>query len=107
MFGLLIKHEARHFLKVFKVDYLEGHQGRTNLQLLEGLSLFIDDIYACGYLDQTEIVRIRGKVSCEPVSRQIVARISMAAQGVLGGPRKTQGSRAQCLQVPKAPKSWK
>ena len=67
---------------------MEGHQGRTNLQLLDGLPLFVDEIYACGYLDQTEIVRIRGKVSCEPVSKQIVARISMAAQEVLGGPRK-------------------
>ena len=64
---------------ISKVDYLEGHQGRTNLQPLDGLPLFVD---------RTEVVGVRGKVSCEPVSKQIVARISMAAQEVLGGPRK-------------------
>ena len=73
---------------ISKVDYWEGHQGRTNLQLLDGLPLFVDDIYICGYLDQTEVVRTRGKVSCEPVAKQIVARISMVVQEVLGGPRK-------------------
>ena len=73
---------------ISKVDYLEGHQGRANLQLLDGLPLFVVDIYAFGYLDLTETVRIRGKVSCEIVSKQIVARISMAVQDVLGGPRK-------------------
>ena len=73
---------------ISKVDYFEGHQGRTNLQPLEGLPLFVDDIYICGYLDQTEVVRTRGTLSCEPVSKQIVQRISMAVQEVLGGPRK-------------------
>ena len=73
---------------ISKVDYLGGRQGRTNLQPLDGLSLFVDNIYICGCLDQTEVVRTRGKVSCEPVAEQIVARISMAAQQVLGGPRK-------------------
>ena len=73
---------------ISKVDYLEGHQGRTNLQILDGLPLFVDDIYARRYLDQTETVRIGGKVSCEPVSKQIVARISMAAHEVLGNARK-------------------
>ena len=73
---------------ISKVDYLEGHQGRTNLQPLEGLPLFVDDIYVCGYLDQTEVVRTRYTVSCEPVSKQIVASIAMAAQEILGGPRK-------------------
>ena len=71
---------------ISKVDYLEGHQGRTNLQPLDGLSLFVDNIYVFGYLDRTEAVRICGKVSCEIVSKQIVARISIAAQEVLGSP---------------------
>ena len=73
---------------ISKVDYFEGNQGRTNLQPLDGLPLFVDDIYICGYLDQKEVVRTRGTLSCEPVSKQIVQRISMAAQEVLGGPRK-------------------
>ena len=74
---------------ISKVDYLEGHQGRTNLQPLDGLPLFVDGIYACGYLDRTEVIGIPGKVSCKSVSKQIVAKISMAAQKVLGGPRKS------------------
>ena len=73
---------------ISKVDYFEGHQGRTNLQPLQGLPLFVDDIYMCRYLDRTEVVCTRGTVSCEPVSKQIVARISMAVQEVLGGSRK-------------------
>lgn len=74
---------------ISKVDYLEGHQGRTNLQPLEGLPLFVDDYYVFGFLDQAETICIRGKkVSCEIVSRQIVARISMAVQEALGDPRK-------------------
>ena len=74
---------------ISKVKYLEGHQGRTNLKPLEGLPLFVDDIYVHGFLDRTETIYGRGnKTSCEPVARQIVARISMAAQEALGGPRK-------------------
>ena len=74
---------------IFKVNYLEGHQGRTNLQPLEGLPLFVDDYYVFGFLDQAETVCIHGKkVPCEIVAKQIVARISMAVQEALGGPRK-------------------
>ena len=89
---------------ISKVDYLEGHQGRTNLQPLDGLPLFVDDIYICGYLDQTEAVRIRGKVSCEPVSKQIVARISMAPQEVLGDPRKNTRISSTVLATSKGSK---
>ena len=71
---------------ISKVDYLEGHQGRTNLQPLDGLPLFVGDIYAFGYLDRTEIICICSKVSCKTVSKQFLARISMAVQEVLGGP---------------------
>ena len=74
---------------ISKVNYLEGHQGRTNLRPLDGLPLFVDDIYVYGFLDRTETIHIRGrKISCEPTAKQIVARISMAAQEALGGPRK-------------------
>ena len=74
---------------ISKVDYLEGHQGRTNLQPLEGLPLFVDDYYVFGFLDRAETVCIRGKkVSCEIVAKQMVARILMAEQEALGGSRK-------------------
>ena len=89
---------------ISKVDYLDGHQGRTNPQPLEGLPLFVDDIYVCGYLDQTEVVRTRYTVSCEPVSKQIVARILMAAQEVLGGPRKNTRISSTVLATSKGSK---
>ena len=41
---------------ISNVDYFEGHQGRTNLQPLDGLPLFVDNIYVFGYLDRTETV---------------------------------------------------
>ena len=30
---------------IANVDYLAGHQGRTNLQPLAGLQVFVDDVY--------------------------------------------------------------
>ena len=56
------------------MDYLEGHQRRTNL----------DDFYVFGFLDHTEIVHVRELiVSCKPLAKQIVLRISLAVQEVL------------------------
>ena len=43
------------------VDYFTGHQGRTNLQPLEGLPAFVDDFYVYGPLWENEIVRVRGR----------------------------------------------
>lgn len=71
------------------MDYLEGHQGRTNLIPLDGLPLFVDNFYVFGFLDQTNIVHVLGrKVSSEPAAKQIVARISMVMQDVFGESRR-------------------
>ena len=43
------------------VDYFAGHQGRTNLQHLEGLRVFVDDFYVYGPLRKDRIVRVRGR----------------------------------------------
>ena len=43
------------------VDYFAGHQGRTNLQPLDGLPGFVDDFYVYGPLRENEIVRVRGR----------------------------------------------
>ena len=49
----------------------------------------MDDFYVFGFLAQTEIVHFRGrKVSCRPVAKQIVARITMMVQEVLGERRR-------------------
>ena len=43
------------------VDYFAGHQRRTNLQPLKGLTAFVDDFYVYGPLRENEIVRVRGR----------------------------------------------
>ena len=49
----------------------------------------MDNFYVFGFLDQTNIVHVLGrKVSSEPAAKQIVARISMAVQEVLGEPKR-------------------
>lgn len=56
---------------------------------MDGLPLLVDDFYVFGFLAQTEIVHFRGrKVSCRPVAKQIVARITMMVQEVLGERRR-------------------
>ena len=49
----------------------------------------MDNFYVFGFLDQTNIVHVLGrKVSSEPAAKQIVARISMTVQEVLGEPKR-------------------
>ena len=71
------------------VDYLEGNLGRTNLQPLEGLPTFVDDLYVFGYLEEKECVLSRGRTSCtagEGGSAQIaVSRISSAILDLVDG----------------------
>ena len=69
------------------VDYLAGHQGRTNLQPLEGLPPFCDDYFVHGRLRNEEIVRVRGKrpmctTGEEGSGKRVCKKISLAAQEV-------------------------
>ena len=69
------------------VDYLARHQGRTNLQPLDGLPPFCDDYFVHGRLRNEEIVRVRGqKPMCttdeEGSAKQVCKKISLAAQEV-------------------------
>ena len=61
------------------VDYLEGHQGQTNLQPLEELPPFVDDYYVYGPLSASELVRVRGRrPTCttgeEGLARRVVSK---------------------------------
>ena len=66
------------------VDYLEGHQGQTNLQPLEELPPFVDDYYAYDPLSASEVVRLpRRRPTCttgeEGSARRVVSKLSIAA----------------------------
>jgi hypothetical protein len=76
---------------IAKVDYLAGHQGRTHLRPLEGLPVFVDDLYVFGYLDRDECVFQRGAVSCTTgdagAAKIVVARIATAVRCTIGKDR--------------------
>jgi len=61
------------------VDYTENHLGRTDLQPLEGLEPFVDDIYIFGYLRGEDLLREKGKPMCAN-SKRIVQQISIACK---------------------------
>ena len=68
------------------VDYLEGNKGRTKLEELEGLPLFVDDLYVFGYVGEIDIVRKRGRVllSTGPTGSagKIVRNLHSAAKNI-------------------------
>ena len=71
------------------IDYFAGHQGRTNLQPLDGLPVFADDFFVYGPLREDQIVRIhRRKASCttgEDCSvKRLISYISLFFREVWG-----------------------
>ena len=81
-------YESNLIPDISQVNYLAGHQGRTNLQPLEGLPPFVDDIYVFGYLLHEDIVVVDGHVSCttgdDGSACKLMRRISMAVQETIG-----------------------
>ena len=73
---------------ISKVDYLAGNLGRTNLQPLEGLPAFVDDIFVFGYLSRDECVFQKGKLSCtsgeKGTAKLVVGSIAHALERALG-----------------------
>ena len=72
---------------IARVDYLAAHQGKTNLQPLEGLPPFCDDYFVHGRLRNEEIVRVRGqRPMCttgeEGSAKRVCKKISIAAEEV-------------------------
>lgn len=49
-------HESNLVSDISRVDYLEGNLGETDLEPLEGLPPFVDDIYIFGFCCKEEIV---------------------------------------------------
>jgi len=64
---------------ISSVEYTKKNLGRTDLQPLEGLEPFVDDIYIFGYLRGEELLREKGKPMCAN-SKRIVQQISHACR---------------------------
>src|ERR1043165_8539010 len=51
---------------ISRVDYLANNRGRTHLRPLYGLPVFVDDVYAVGYLRKEDMQRRRTKFFVPP-----------------------------------------
>ena len=105
--------ESNLFPDIANVDYFAGHQEPTNLQPLDGLPVFVDDIYVYGPLRENEIVRVRGrKTACttgeDDSGRRIISQIFLSSSGkprALKTGSKTLQSPKQSTRNPSAPVS--
>ncbi|KAK3716084.1 hypothetical protein QZH41_019629, partial [Actinostola sp. cb2023] len=71
--------ESNLLSDISKVDYTQDHRGRTDLEPLEGLEPFVDDIYVFGYLHRLDLLREKGKPMCA-CAKRVVEQISLACR---------------------------
>ena len=68
---------------------MAGNLGRTHLQPLERLPIFVDDVYVFRYLRREDCVYHAGRLSCtigkDGSAKKTIARISIAVQGSIYG----------------------
>ena len=69
---------------ISNVDYTKGNLGPTDLEPLEGLEMFIDDIYVYGYLSKSTLVDKRGKVLLSTGENGHAKRVVGAIQMCIG-----------------------
>jgi len=73
---------------ISRVDYLAKHRGRTHLRPLDGLPVFVDDIYVFGYLRKEDIVETKGQLLCTTgdtgSAKNILSRVVLAAKTAMG-----------------------
>ena len=71
---------------IANAPYLRGNTGRTHLAPLPGLPPFVDDIYVYGRLEEKDIVRVGGRISCTTgpngAAARTVSQISLFARAV-------------------------
>ena len=60
---------------ISKVDYLRGNLGATDLQPLEGLDPFVDDIYVFGFCSREQLVSTGRRVQFDPKSQAAKATV--------------------------------
>ena len=49
---------------ISEVDYINGHNGETELQEIQNNDVFVDDIYLYFYMSDKDIIKINGIVQC-------------------------------------------
>ena len=69
---------------ISNVDYTKGNLGPTDLEPLEGLEMFIDDIYVYGYLSRSSLVDKAGKVLLSTGENGHAKRVVGAIQMCVG-----------------------
>ena len=69
---------------ISQVDYTEGSLGPTNLQPLDGLPMFVDDIYVYGYLSREEVVYSGNRVSLSTGEKGQARKVVAAIQTCIG-----------------------
>ena len=68
-------HESNLVSDISKVDYLYGNLGETDLQPMEGLDPFVDDIYVFGLCSRDQLVSIGRRVKFDCNSQEAGATI--------------------------------
>ena len=78
--------ESNLVSEIANAPYLRGNTGRTHLAPLPGLPPFVDDIYVYGRLEEKDIVRVGGRISCTTglnrAAARTVSQISLFARAV-------------------------
>ena len=69
---------------ISNVDYTKGNLGPTDLEPLEGLEMFIDDIHVYGYLSKSTLADKRGKVLLSTGKNGHAKRVVGAIQMCIG-----------------------
>ena len=69
---------------ISNVDYTKGNLGPTDLEPLEGLEMFIDDIYVYGYLSRSSLVDKAGKALLSTGENGHAKRVVGAIQMCIG-----------------------
>ena len=69
---------------ISNVDYTKGNLGPTDLEPLEGLEMFIDDIYVYGYLSGSSLVDKAGKALLSTGENGHAKRVVGAIQMSIG-----------------------
>ena len=84
---------------ISNVDYTKGNLGPNDLEPLEGLEMFIDDIYVYGYLSRSTLVDKRGKVLLSTGENGHAKRVVGAIQMCIGASFGTGFIPVQIIQT--------
>ena len=99
----MIRHYVIHptnlLSDISNVDYTKGNLGPTDLEPLEGLEMFIDDIYVYGYLSRSSLVDKAGKALLSTGQNGHAKRVVDAIQMCIGASFGTGFIPVQIIQT--------